>query len=127
MSTERKRPDHSMTLLREVIERPLDQGYADAARRRATGAAPRPARWRRLIGVVLAAARGFGAVWAARELRAPTDGAGEARALLMSQIEQGMSRGEQLRTDNSALVAEIDQLQQESLGASGPQFLDRVR
>ncbi|PYG02256.1 Uncharacterized conserved protein YlxW, UPF0749 family [Georgenia satyanarayanai] len=121
------RPDQSMTLLREVVERPLDPGYAAAAQRRAEGRAPALPWWRKGIVVVLAAALGLGAVWAARELRAPTDGAGDARALLLSQVSDGAARGQQLRADNAALVEQIDRLQEESLRGTDPEFLERVQ
>ncbi len=121
------RPDRSMTLLREVVERPLDPGYAEAARRRAEGTAPVLPWWRKVLVVVLAGVLGLGAVWAARELRTPSDGAGEARALLLAQIEDGVDRGEELRADNSALAARIDQLQEDTLGATDAEYLDRVR
>ncbi len=121
------RPDQSMTLLREVVERPLDPGYAAAARRRAEGTAVVLPWWRKGVVVVLAAALGLGAVWAARELRAPTEGAGDARALLLSQVSDGADRGEQLRAENADLVEEIERLQEESLRGSDPQFLERVQ
>ncbi|WP_226924629.1 DUF881 domain-containing protein [Georgenia satyanarayanai] len=121
------RPDQSMTLLREVVERPLDPGYAAAARRRAEGTARALPWWRKGIVVVLAGTLGLGAVWAARELRAPTDGAGDARALLLSQVAEGAARGQQLRADNAALVERIDRLQEESLRGSDPEFLERVQ
>ncbi|WP_454085707.1 DUF881 domain-containing protein [Georgenia sp. Marseille-Q6866] len=121
------RPDQSMTLLREVVERPLDPGYAAAAQRRADGTAPQLPWWRKGVVLVVAAALGLGAVWAARELRAPADGAGDARALLLAQVEDGATRGEQLRADNAALVEDIERLQEESLRGSDPEFLERVQ
>ncbi|HLT83249.1 MAG TPA: DUF881 domain-containing protein [Phototrophicaceae bacterium] len=127
MTDPHRRPDGSMTLLREVVERPLDPGYAEAARRRAEGTAPPMPWWRKLVVVALAAALGLGGVWAARELRAPNPGAGEARSLLLSQIEDGVARGDQLREDNAALAAAIDRVQEESLSTTDPEFLDRVR
>ncbi|WP_413450081.1 DUF881 domain-containing protein [Georgenia phoenicis] len=127
MKAQPGRPDQSMTLLREVVERPLDPGYAAAARRRAEGTAPELPWWRKALVTVLAAVLGFGAVWAARELRAPDEVAGETRALLLSQVDERVTRGEQLREDNAALVEEIEQLQEESLRGSDPQFLERVQ
>lgn len=127
MTEQRGRPDLSMTLLHEVTERPLDPGYAEAARRRADGTAPPLPWWRKAVVVVAAAALGLGAVWAARELRAPNEGAGEARALLLSQIEERVGRGERLREDNRALVEQIERMQEESLGSSDPGFLEEVR
>lgn len=122
-----RRPDQSMTLLREVVERPLDPGYAEAARRRAEGRAPALPLWRKVVIGVLAAALGAGAVWATRELRTPADAAGEARTLLLSQIDEGVARAEALRAENAALAEAIDRLQEESLAGTNPEFLERVR
>lgn len=127
MSKERARLDQSMTLLREVVERPLDPGYAEAARRRAAGTAPVLPWWRKAIIVTVAAALGLGAVWAARDLRAPTEGAGEARTLLLSQIEEGVGRGERMRADNTTLATEIDRVQTQALEQTDPEFLERVQ
>jgi len=121
------RLDESMTLLREVVERPLDPGYADAARRRAEGTAPAMPWWRKLVIAVLAAVLGMGGVWAARELRAPSAAAGETRAVLLSQIEEGVADADALRRQNAELAAAIDAVQEQSLRVSDPEFLDEVR
>jgi hypothetical protein len=72
-----------MTLLREVMERPLDPGYATAAARRAQGV-PRS---RRALALTLALAIVCGAVTARSiaELRRPQPGAAEARAALQGE------------------------------------------
>ena len=127
MTGGRLRLDESMTLLTEVVERPLDPGYAEAARRRAEGTAPAMPWWRELVIAVLAAVLGLGGVWAARELRAPSATASEARAVLLSQIEEGVAEADALREENAALAAAIDTVQEESLRVSDPEFLDEVR
>lgn len=126
MSRDANRAD-SMTLLREVIERPLDPGYAAAARRRAEGTAPRMPWWRRLIVVVISAVLALGTIWAARELRTPTAGASEARTLLLSEIEEGLERGDRLRTANAGLVDSIEQIQEASLGGVDAEYLEYIR
>lgn len=124
---ERQRPDRSMTLLREVVERPLDPGYAAAARRRADGRAPVLPWWRRVIILVVAAALGLTTMWAARELRAPTEGTSEARGLLLSEIEEGVGRGDRLRSANAELIDQIEQRQEESLDGDDSDYLEYVR
>lgn len=115
-----------MTLLREVLERPLDPGYAAAAQRRADGARSLPW-WTRTVVLILAAALGLGTVWAARELRAPTPGATAARTLLVDQIEDGTRRAERAAARNDEVVGEIEALQEQSLTGPDSTFLDRVR
>src|SRR5690625_3667370 len=108
MTLQDQRPDRSMTLLREVVERPLDPGYAAAAERRRTGRGLAMPWWRRGLVLLVAAALGLATVWAARELRVPEDGAIEARQLLLSEIEAGMADGERDRKStrlNSSHVA----------------------
>ncbi|MFV0425980.1 MAG: DUF881 domain-containing protein [Beutenbergiaceae bacterium] len=111
------RPDSSMTLLREVMEAPLDPGYAAAAARRARGEVP--SGWRgtltQSLVLVLAIALGFGGVWAARELRTPVPGM-SARTVLMKQIEERTADGAILAQANADLRTEVTQLQQQALG-----------
>ncbi|MBI4941525.1 MAG: hypothetical protein HY830_12335, partial [Actinobacteria bacterium] len=82
-TTRPRRVDESMTLLREVMERPLDPGYATAAERRAAGARPRGG----LVTVVIAVVCGLVLTWSVVVLRAPKPDAVAARALLVEQIE----------------------------------------
>lgn len=110
-----KRPDESMTLLREVIERPLDGGYAEAARRRASGEQPAAGPTGRILIVLVAAALGFSAVWAARELRAPVPTAGDARILLIDEITARSEQRETLSRDNAELAESITALQNAAL------------
>ncbi|MEE6281019.1 DUF881 domain-containing protein [Georgenia sp. MJ170] len=118
-------PAASMTLLREVLDRPLDPGYAAAARRRDT-ARPLPW-WRRMTVLLLAAVLGLGTVWAARELRVPTPGASAARVLLVEQIEDGTSRAERTAARNEEVVGRIHALEAQSLTGASSAYLDHVR
>lgn len=104
-----------MTLLREVIERPLDGGYAEAAARRARGQHRRRGLVERVVIALLAAVLGFVAVWAARELRAPAPATGDARALLITEIEVRSQQRVDLQTDHAELVDRIAALQAEAV------------
>lgn len=118
-ATVEPRPDASMTLLREVMERPLDPGYDDAARRRAAGGGSpvRPARRLagRLLVLLLAAAIGLGGVWAARSLRNPLPEL-SARQVLIEQIRERTEIGDALAEGNAALREEIQDLQEQAFG-----------
>jgi uncharacterized protein YlxW (UPF0749 family) len=109
--------DASMTLLREVMERPLDPGYAVAARRRAEGVSPT----RRAVVVTLVLALVCGALTARAiaELRRPQPGAAQAQAALQQEIRRRSAAldAEQLRLDQ--LRAQVAQLQRQALTTRG--------
>ena len=125
------RPDASMTLLVEVMERPLDPGYAEAAaRRRAAHDAGRTARRGRpgavlvaLVGVVL----GIVTVTAAQALRAPQESIAAARALLEEEISERSDEAAGLEVRAAELSAEIEELQRATLEARDPAVLDQLR
>ncbi len=101
-----------MTLLTEVMERPLDPGYAAAAARRGSGATrPGDSRLQELLVLLLAIAIGVGGVWAARQLRAPVDDALSARTVLEEQIRDRSELTDVLREDVADLRADINDLQ----------------
>src|SRR3954447_7011221 len=106
-----------MTLLREVMERPLDPGYAVAAPRRAEGASPT----RRAVVVTLVLALVCGALTARAiaELRRPQPGAAQAKAALQQEIRRRSAAvdAEQLRLDQ--LRAQVTQLQRQALAGRG--------
>ncbi|MFC7406650.1 DUF881 domain-containing protein [Georgenia alba] len=109
------RPDESMSLLRYLLENPLDAGYRRAAEQRPT----RPRRrswWQKAVVLVLSIAIGTGGVWAARELRAPQGGLTPARSLLLEQIEERTAAGHELEGQNATISAEIESLEQAGLG-----------
>ena len=74
------RPDASMSLLREAVERAVDPAYALAAARRTDAQRPHPRRTRAAVAL-LAVALGAGTTTAVASLRAPAP-AGQRQALL---------------------------------------------
>lgn len=118
-----RRVDASMTLLNEVIERPLDPGYAAAAEARRSGRAKPPTIAGRALSFVLAVALGFACVWAARELRVPTGAVPSASSVLADELRERSALGDELLEDNEALRAEITELQASVLGPQAQALL----
>ncbi|MDO8149573.1 DUF881 domain-containing protein [Isoptericola sp. b515] len=119
-----RRPDESMTLLVEVMESPLDAGYAQAARRRAAGER-RHRSTLALLGL-LAVLLGLMTVAAAQQLRAPVEGV-SAREVLQEEILARQAAAEDLRERSAALSAEITALNEETLAAQDSELVDRLR
>jgi uncharacterized protein YlxW (UPF0749 family) len=121
-----RRPDESMSLLRELLDNPLDAGYLDVAAR-----PPRPegedSWWRRGIVLIICIVIGLGGVWAARELRAPQWGVLPARALLVEQIEERAAEGDALRQANAERSSEISSLRDAALAGAESDLVERVR
>ena len=111
-----RRLDESMTLLREVMERPLDPGYATAAERRAAGAPPRG----RALTVVLAVVCGLLVTWAVVVLRAPTPASVKARELLVQQIEDRTKANDGAKKRIAADLAAVRTAQDRALVAGDP-------
>ncbi len=102
-----------MTLLREVMERPLDPGYAAAAQRRATGGAP----GRRAVVVTLVLALVCGAVTARAiaELRRPQPEAAQATAALQAEVKRRSARVDSDQRELDQLRSQVAELQARSL------------
>lgn len=108
-----------MTLLTEVMQRPLDPGYAAAAAaRQAAGSAPRRPT---VITVTLLIAVLCGGVFAiaVRELRQPQPGAIAARMALQLEVERRTAAADRLQKSNEQLRAEIAARQQAALDSEG--------
>lgn len=110
-----------MTLLVEVMEKPLDPGYAEAAQRRAAGEAPRQGSGTILL-LLVAVLLGVLTVSAAMQLRAPS-GAVEARELLEQEIVDRQSEVEASRAASAELSQEVAALQQQVLEAQDQDLL----
>lgn len=122
-----RRPDASMTLLREVTETPLDPAYADAARRRRQGHVRGRARGVERVGTaVVAVLLGVGLTTAITALRAPTDVRDRARELLVSQVTERTALQNVLTADNAALAGEITALSASALGTSDPALVAQL-
>jgi uncharacterized protein YlxW (UPF0749 family) len=115
-----------MTLLREVMERPLDPGYAAAAARRADGRMP----GRRAVVVTLILALVCGALLARSvlELRRPQAGAAEARAALQAQVRARSAVLDAQQKELDRLRAQIATLQAQALtGAGAARLTEQTR
>ncbi|UFU08235.1 DUF881 domain-containing protein [Ruania halotolerans] len=117
-----RRPDASMTLLNEVMERPLDLGYAAASDARRRGVATPQTPVRRSVTFLLAVLLGVVAVWAARELRAPVEFE-NASDVLVEEIRGRTAIGDRLAEQNEELRQEITELQAEAMGEDAEEFL----
>ncbi|TRW43323.1 DUF881 domain-containing protein [Georgenia yuyongxinii] len=124
----RRRPDESMSLLRDVLDNPLDAGYTQWAARADSGA-PAPAQpwWRRGIVVLACAVIGAAAIWSARALRPADEVVTNAYGLLVDEIDQRRAEGDALRQDNDVTAAEIEQLQETALAGQAESVLERGR
>lgn len=127
----RRRPDESMTLLVEVMEKPLDPGYAEAAERRAAAErAGLPSR-RRGPGVavllVVAILLGLLTFSAARQLRAPQAEVAAAREVLENQIVDRRAEVDALQRQSVALSDQVEDLQHTALASEDPALLQTLR
>jgi uncharacterized protein YlxW (UPF0749 family) len=114
----RPRPlDASMTLLREVMERPLDRGYATAAARRADGV--RPTRRGLALTLLLALVCGALATRSVLELRRPQPGADQARTALQAQVRQRTAALDAQQEQLDRLRAEVATLRTQALTGTG--------
>ncbi|MFD7311558.1 DUF881 domain-containing protein [Promicromonospora sp. NPDC059942] len=126
-----RRPDESMTLLREVTERPLDPGYAEMAQRRAEAGQPSgPLAGRSVGGVVtillVAILLGAMTAVAVRDLRAPQPTVSKGRSVLIEQIQDRSAQVEALSARATALDAQVDGLQSGGLLPSALQEINEL-
>ena len=117
-ATRRPRPpDASMTLLREVMERPLDPGYATAAARRARGETP--GRRAMVLTLVLALLCGAITARAIAELRRPQADADQTRSALQAEVRRRSADVDAQQKELDQLRAQVAALQARSLAVSG--------
>lgn len=110
-----RRLDESMTLLREVMERPLDPGYAAAAERRAAGEPPRG----RAVSLVVAVVIGFVVTVAVLVLRAPAPATVQAREQLAQQVEARAKQNDETQARVERFRDQVRAAQEKALAASG--------
>jgi uncharacterized protein YlxW (UPF0749 family) len=113
----RRRPDESMTLLREVTERPLDPGYALMAQRRAQAGKTTAHRGpTSMVGLLLVAVLlGAATTVAVLDLRAPQPSVADGRTVLMDRIQERSAEVEALSERSAELSSEVDGLQRDGL------------
>ena len=104
-----------MTLLTEVMQRPLDPGYAAAAAAKRSGSRVHRRPTVVLATVVLAALGGVTAGAAVRQLRTPQPEVVEARQDLEREIERRAAAADRLQTSNERLRALITEQQAAAL------------
>lgn len=110
-----------MTLLTEVMHRPLEPGYADAAARRAHGHRRGPVA--RMLTLVVAVLCGLLATAAVTQLRRPAPDAVRARRALEREIQRRIDHVDQTRTTLEAQHRQIDRLRGQALTGAGAQTL----
>ncbi|QAY71899.1 DUF881 domain-containing protein [Xylanimonas protaetiae] len=120
-----------MTLLTEVMERPLDPGYAEATARRKAAEADgtlRPRSTATWVGVtVLAVALGVATAVASHQLRVPQASVTEARSVLERQITERSDQVAAAASRADELSREIDDLQRSALATQEPGLLDAIQ
>ncbi|MEP6760283.1 MAG: DUF881 domain-containing protein [Sporichthyaceae bacterium] len=108
------RPDASMSLLTNLIEHSLDEGYAEAAARRAAGHEPSSRNgWLFAAGLVLI---GLLLATAALQVRNRAPAAAQARDALTTEIGQRTAATDQLETDVQKLRASVAAAREDALG-----------
>ena len=111
-----------MTLLREVMERPLDPSYA------ATALHPKPNTLRRTaFTVLLAIVAGAAFSIAVSSIRQPQRQSSQVNSQLREQIENRTAAVGRQEAANAALSAAIARTQQNALGASGAALSAQVQ
>jgi uncharacterized protein YlxW (UPF0749 family) len=114
-----RRLDASMSLLNNLMEHPLDEGYAVAARERLPdGEQPRRSR-HRVVLVVALIGLGFLLAVAASQNHRSAPEAEKQRNQLIARIKQADGRLNTLRGRQTDLAGEVRSLQSSGLGNSG--------
>jgi len=110
------RPDRSMTLITEMMERPLDPGYAAAAQRRKDSGLPAATSLRTPMLIIVAVLIGALLGASALALRAPTTAAGRIKADLVGRIEDRRAHADAQTRRIATLRDQINTAQSEALG-----------
>jgi uncharacterized protein YlxW (UPF0749 family) len=124
-ATHSDRPDRSMTLITEVMERPLDPGYAAAAESRQRSGLPAATSHQGPMLVIFAVLIGAVLATSALALRAPTTSAIQIKSALVDRIEASRAHADSrtrliadLRNEiNKAQAAALSQQSQSGLAA----------
>ena len=120
----------SMSLLQQLMDRPLDPSYAVAAARREAEGLPASTSLRSPLVLVAAIVIGFLLVAAAFALRPVGTTASREKEQLIEQVEARQARGDELAREVSALGQQIQDAQSAALSSQASQLsaeLDRLR
>jgi uncharacterized protein YlxW (UPF0749 family) len=115
-----------MTLLTEMMERPLDPGYAAAAERRRTAGLTPATGTRSPLLIGAAVTLGLLLVVAALALRPAGTTASREKAQLVEQIQSRQAQGDAQAARLGALRGEITAYQQAALGSSQAGLADEL-
>lgn len=111
-----------MSLLNDVMYRPVDAGYAEAAARPPVERTPAARTRRGVTHLLVAVALGLVTTAAVVSLRTPEPAVTGARSLLQDEIAQRSAEADELQAANDALAAEVAQRQSEALASADPQL-----
>ncbi|MBX9245094.1 DUF881 domain-containing protein [Actinotalea ferrariae] len=117
-----QRPDASMSLLNDVMYRPVDAGYAEAAARPVPVRTPAARTRRATAHLVVAVALGLVTASAVASLRTPEPVGTGARSLLQEQIADRTAEADALQATNEQLAAEVAQIQSDALASADPEL-----
>ena len=115
-----------MTLLREILDRPLDPGYAAAAERRERAGRPRSSGTHSWLLLVAALLIGFVVVVAALELRPSGTTASRDKQQLIDQISARQAHGDAQTAVIDRLRGEIASSQNAALGTQATSLRDEL-
>jgi uncharacterized protein YlxW (UPF0749 family) len=119
-----RRPDESMTLLNEVMQRPLDPGYAAAAERRRNDPDAGRRHGRRLpVTLLLAVLAGGVLIVGVRDLRLPA--ALDSHDALTQEIADRTAQVDELDQQVRGLQVEIEKIGTEALAGAGDRVVGR--
>ncbi len=111
-----QRPDASMTLLNTMLQRPLDPGYAAAADRREAQGRPRSTSLRSPLLAVATVLIGLLVGVASYNLTTANQPRSQARADLITQIEDRRAEVDALAARSATLQGQVTTLEGERLG-----------
>lgn len=128
MTTPPRAPDASMTLITSMIKRPLDPGYADAARRRQDAGLPGATSTRTVLVIVMALLIGFMFAVSAKALRPQPTAATKAKAELIERIERLQEHDAKNEARLEALTKQVRGYEEIALAQAGaPDLTTRIK
>ncbi len=122
-----RRVDESMTLLTEILERPLDPAYGALARRRVAAGLPASRGSRSALFVVTLVVLGSVIGTGASTLRGSATARAEARSELIRQIDAARSTHDGRAARVAALTAEVSARDAQILAAESGEDASRLR
>ncbi|MEO7130574.1 MAG: DUF881 domain-containing protein [Dermatophilaceae bacterium] len=117
--TPARRLDASMTLITQMLERPLDPGYQEAADRRTAAGLPRATSTTTVVVIVMLLLTGFLFALGARSLRTKPTATVAVKADLVQRIEDLQTLGTQQEAKLEAVGKEVRDLEALALEQSG--------